>query len=100
MWQKCTDANIQAVVAVAGGYRQPTIVLYRKNILTELTTYLEGGGRKVNDWLNILRISEVIFNEAECFDNINTPDYFLCTHRYQTKFISNALQPSLNLREY
>lgn len=64
--------DAEAVVVVAGVYRQPTIALYRKSVLPKLTAYLESGGRKVNDWLDSLQLCEVVFDNAACFDNINT----------------------------
>ncbi len=64
--------QVEAVVAVAGGHRQPTIAMYRKNVLPKLVAYLESGGRKVNDWLDTLLLNEVVFDNADCFENINT----------------------------
>jgi molybdopterin-guanine dinucleotide biosynthesis protein A len=63
-----------AAVAVAGGRRQPAIALYRKNVLPGLLAYLDAGGRKVNDWLDSLQLSEVVFDNVADFDNINTCD--------------------------
>lgn len=62
----------EAAVAVSGGSRQPTIALYRLSVLPKLLDYLDSGGRKVNDWLDCLRLSEVVFDNVECFDNINS----------------------------
>lgn len=62
----------EAVVAVVAGYRQPTIVLYNKSVLPKLIVYLGSGKHKVNDWLNTLRLSEVVFDNAAEFDNINS----------------------------
>ena len=64
----------EVAVAVAGGSRQPTIALYNKNVLPKLTAYLDSGKRKVNDWLDTLRLTEVAFDNAEDFDNINSSD--------------------------
>lgn len=66
--------STEAVVAVAGGRRQPAIALYRKNVLPRLLAYLESGGRKVNDWLDTLQLSEEVFDNDSDFDNINTLD--------------------------
>ena len=62
----------EAAVAVVGGYRQPTIALYSKSVLPKLLAYLGSGGRKVNDWLDSLRLSEVVFDNVADFDNINS----------------------------
>ena len=64
----------EAAVAVAGGRRQPTIALYHKRVLPKLLAYLAAGGRKVNDWLDSLRLSEVVFDNGADFDNINSRD--------------------------
>jgi molybdopterin-guanine dinucleotide biosynthesis protein A len=64
----------EASVAVVAGRRQPTIVLYNKSVLSKLQAYLGSGKRKVNDWLDCLRLCEVVFvNECD-FDNINTQE--------------------------
>lgn len=62
----------EAAVAVANGKMQPTIGLYHKSLLPSLDAYLRSGGRKVSDWLNTLRLSEVIFDNAKLFININS----------------------------
>ena len=64
----------EAAVAVVGGRRQPTIALYHKNILPGLDAYLNSGGRKVKDWQGTLHLSEVVFDNAVAFTNINSPD--------------------------
>lgn len=63
-----------SVASAGGGGRQPTIALYNKSVLPKLLIYLGSGGRKVNDWLNTLSLSEVVFDNVDEFDNINTPD--------------------------
>lgn len=68
------QGSTEAVVAVTGGHRQPAIALYRKNVLPGLLAFLESGGRKVNDWLDTLQLSEVVFDNDADFDNINTLD--------------------------
>lgn len=82
--------EVEAVVAVAGGYRQPTIAIYRKNVMPKLIEFLGSGGRKVNDWLDSLRLNEVVFDNAGCFENINTPEdlaraeQIASSHKYNT----------------
>lgn len=68
------QCSTDAAVAVAGGYRQPAIALYRRNVLPRLLAYLDLGGRKVSDWLDTLQVSEVVFDNESDFDNINTLD--------------------------
>jgi len=62
----------EATVAVVGGRRQPTIAMYNKSVLPKLLAYLGSGGRKVNDWLDTLQLSEVVFDNVAAFDNINS----------------------------
>ena len=68
-----TDAT-EAAVAVADGKRQPTIALYHKNVLSSLNAYLASGGRKVRGWQDTLHLSEVVFDDAAAFININSLD--------------------------
>ena len=65
-------STTEAVVAVAEGQRQPTITIYRKDVLPGLNAYLNSGARKVSDWLHTLRVSEVVFEDAAAFANINS----------------------------
>lgn len=67
------DATETAVV-VAEGKRQPTIALYHKNVLPGLDIYLASGGRKIKDWQDTLHLSEVVFDNATAFTNINSLD--------------------------
>ncbi|MBI5436961.1 MAG: molybdenum cofactor guanylyltransferase [Nitrosomonadales bacterium] len=64
----------EAAVAVVEGRRQPTIALYHKSVLPRLDAYLASGGRKVGDWQDTLHLSEVVFDNAIAFTNINSPD--------------------------
>jgi molybdopterin-guanine dinucleotide biosynthesis protein A len=62
----------EAAVAVVEGRRQPTIALYRKSVLPKLNAYLDSGARKVGGWLDTLQVSEVVFDDADAFININS----------------------------
>lgn len=64
----------EAAVAVVEGRRQPTIALYRKNVLSKLDAYLDAGERKVGNWLDTLQVSEVVFDDAAAFININSSE--------------------------
>lgn len=66
--------DTEAAVAVVAGRRQPAIALYRRDVQPKLDAYLNAGGRKVNDWLSSLRLSEVVFEEADKFANINSQE--------------------------
>ncbi len=64
----------EAAVAVANGRRQPAIALYHRKVLPSLDAYLDSGGRKVADWQSTLHLSEVAFDDADAFININSPE--------------------------
>ena len=83
-----TSTTMDAAVAVVAGMRQPTIALYRKNVLPKLDAYLNSGGRKVNGWLETLHVSEAVIDDAiACITNINTLDD-----------LAHASQISVNVR--
>lgn len=61
-----------ATVASAGGRRQPVFCAFRRSCAGSLAHFLDGGGRKVDDWLaGLPRVAEVTFDQAECFANVN-----------------------------
>lgn len=62
----------EAAVAVVEGRRQPAIALYRKTVSAKLDDYLGANRRKVNDWLDTLQLSEVVFDDLAAFANINS----------------------------
>jgi len=66
-----------AQLAVAKTFDQPHPVfcLVRREVLPHLSSFLEGGGRKIDAWYATLAIVEVSFDdEADAFRNINTAD--------------------------
>lgn len=79
----------EAVVAMVEGQRQPTVALYRKDVLPKLDDYLASGARKVGDWLNTLRVNEVVFEDAAGFANINSLSELLIANQ-----ASNNIQRS------
>lgn len=80
------NEGTEAAVAVAGGRRQPAIALFSKQVLPGLEVFLGKGRRKVTDWLDTLRLSEVLFDNVEDFDNINSPaDLLRAEQRVQSK---------------
>ncbi len=78
-------AGNEAAVAVVEGKRQPTIALYHKNVLPELDEYLASGARKVAGWLDTLQVSEVVFDDAAAFININS--------QHDLAFVNQSMQP-------
>jgi molybdopterin-guanine dinucleotide biosynthesis protein A len=51
---------------------QPVFCLVERDLHQHLRTFLEQGGRKISDWLDQLRVSEVLFEDHQEFRNINT----------------------------
>jgi len=65
----------QAEIGVAhdGVRMQPVFALLRRNLLADLLTYLEAGGRKINTWYTQHRLVIVDFSDrAGTFFNVNT----------------------------
>jgi molybdopterin-guanine dinucleotide biosynthesis protein A len=79
----------EASVAVVAGRRQPAIALYNKSVLPRLRDYLGSGRRKVNDWLDSLQLSEVVFDNEREFDNINTQEELALANQMPIKTRSN-----------
>ena len=52
--------------------RQPVFCLMKKTVLTDLTTALERGVRKVDLWLAEKNVVDAVFDDETAFANINT----------------------------
>jgi molybdenum cofactor guanylyltransferase len=62
-------------VARTGDQPHPVFSLCRRDVLGNLTRFLESGGRKIDAWYASLKTVEVAFDdEAGSFSNINTPE--------------------------
>jgi molybdopterin-guanine dinucleotide biosynthesis protein A len=62
-------------VARTGDQPHPVFCLCRRDVLPGLTSFLAGGGRKIDAWYASLKTVEVPFDDAvEAFSNINTRD--------------------------
>jgi molybdopterin-guanine dinucleotide biosynthesis protein A len=67
----------RADVATARTLTQPHPVfcVCRRTVLPQLTSFLAGGGRKIEQWHGTLATVEVNFDDqVEAFSNINTPE--------------------------
>jgi molybdenum cofactor guanylyltransferase len=67
----------RAQLAVARTFEQPhpVFALARRDLLPDLSAFLERGGRKIDAWYAPLTVIEVGFDdEAAAFSNINTAD--------------------------
>jgi len=79
--------HAEVAVAVEGGQRHPTIALYRKNVAEKLNIFLKSGHRKVGDWLNTLHVTEVIFDDAHAFLNLNSTQDLLHANKAPSPLI-------------
>jgi molybdenum cofactor guanylyltransferase len=60
-------------VAKTGEQPHPVFSLVRKSVLSNLETFLQGGGRKIDAWYASLKTIEVPFDDdPDAFRNINT----------------------------
>lgn len=64
----------EIAVVVTAGRLQPVFALYEVTLADALSDYLDAGGRKIDTWMRQHRLVEVVFDEAEAFMNINTPE--------------------------
>ena len=70
-------ANADADISVAhdGVRMQPVFALLRCELLPDLLTYLDGGGRKIDTWYTQHRLVESDFSDLpDTFLNLNTPE--------------------------
>lgn len=64
-----------AAAGPAGAERlHPVFALVPRERLPALLDYLEGGGRRVAEWLRGQGAATVRFDDARAFDNLNTPE--------------------------
>ena len=50
----------------------PVFCLMKSSVITSLTTFLGGGGRKIDQWFKLNKTAPVIFDDLDAFANINT----------------------------
>jgi len=55
-------------------WAQPVFCLLRADLQKPLETYLQKGDLKIDRWFKALRCSTVIFDDAQAFANVNTPE--------------------------
>lgn len=65
-------AGTDIAVAKTGDQPHPVFSLVRREVLDDLTAFLEAGGRKVDAWYAALKVAEVPFADERAFANINT----------------------------
>ena len=67
-------AGADLAVARSDGRLQPVFVLLRRDLLPSLEHFLHGGGRKIECWLDEVKLAVVDFDDTAAFANINTPE--------------------------
>jgi molybdopterin-guanine dinucleotide biosynthesis protein A len=80
LYQALMDQDADLAVAVtledeAGETRRqshPVFCLLKTSLRSHLSEFLQGGGRKVDQWYASLKVAEVVFDDAAAFRNINT----------------------------
>jgi molybdopterin-guanine dinucleotide biosynthesis protein A len=69
------EQDAELAVAHTQTRAQPVFCLCRRTVLPQLSDFLAGGGRKVDQWQATLRVAAVAFDdEIEAFGNINTAE--------------------------
>jgi molybdopterin molybdotransferase len=71
---KREDADLALAVTEEDGRRQPHPVfcLLKASLAPVLSSYLAGGGRRMDGWYPQIKVAEVLFDDADAFRNINT----------------------------
>ena len=70
--QAMLAADAELAVARTHDGLQSVFSLCRRSVLDSLSSFLDGGGRKVDRWHQILRVAQVDFADDSAFININT----------------------------
>ena len=68
------EAEAQLAVAKSGGWTQPVFILCRRELLDNLTDFLDAGEHKASLWYAAQKVIEVPFADQTVFTNINTPE--------------------------
>jgi len=55
-------------------WAQPVFCLLRTDLKAPLESYLQKGDLKIDHWFKELRSSTVVFDDAQAFANVNTPE--------------------------
>jgi molybdopterin-guanine dinucleotide biosynthesis protein A len=65
---QCQTTHSQAAVPERNGRLHPLFAVYRKDCLASLIAYIEGGGRKVMEWLQALDVAILTEKQIEQLD--------------------------------
>ncbi len=73
------DRDADVAIAKTGLQPHPVFCLCRRALLPHLQDFLQGGGRKFEEWYGDLEAAEVLFNDTpQAFININTREELQC----------------------
>lgn len=73
------DRDADVTIAKTGLQPHPVFCLCRKALLPHLEDFLQGGGRKFEEWYSGLESFEVLFNDMpQAFINVNTREELQC----------------------
>jgi len=74
LYAALSETGSRIAVAHDGGRLQPVFALLDRSLLDDLTRYLDGGGRKIDQWYAEHGYSTADFSDVpESFSNINEP---------------------------
>lgn len=73
---RAAGADLAVAVTEENGRRQvhPVFCLVKAGLEPVLSAYLDGGGRRMDGWYPQIKVTEVLFDDADAFRNINTLD--------------------------
>lgn len=73
-------ANADIAIAATTERPQPVFMLARCALVDDLATYLNSGGRKIDQWYPRHRFVESTFTDSAAFANVNTPEELATAH--------------------
>jgi molybdenum cofactor guanylyltransferase len=98
LFDLCLTGHVQAAVPEWNGKLHPLFAVYRRDCLTSLTSYVEGGGRKVTDWLHTLDIAILADKRIKQLDPQGTA-LFNMNHREDYELALKLLQDKNHLQK-
>jgi molybdopterin-guanine dinucleotide biosynthesis protein A len=91
LFELCLTEDAQAAIPQWNGRLHPLFAVYRKDCLASLTSYLEGGGRKVMDWLQTLNYAVLPDKQIKQLDPQGTA-LFNMNHREDYELALKIIQ--------
>jgi molybdopterin-guanine dinucleotide biosynthesis protein A len=98
LFDLCIVEDAQAAIPQWNGSLHPLFAVYRKDCLASLTSFLEGGGRKVMDWLQTLDIAILAEKQIKQLDPQGIA-LFNMNHREDYALALKLLQDKNHLQE-